>query len=105
LVAARRHRGDRRLDVVEAELPGVKRSDLNIELAGNELRISGEVKERERKGALRRRTRRTGRLEYRVRLPEEVDDQKVDAKLTDGVLTVRIPKSERAQRRKIEIKA
>ena len=91
--------------VVEAELPGVKRSDVNIELAGNELMISGEIKERERKGALRRRTRRTGRFEYRVRLPEQVDDQKVDAKLADGVLIVRVPKSERAQRRKIEIKA
>jgi HSP20 family protein len=91
--------------VVEAELPGVKRSDVNIELVGNELMISGEVKERERKGALRRSTRRTGRFEYRVRLPEQVDDQNVDAKLNDGVLIVRIPKSERAQRRKIEIKA
>jgi HSP20 family protein len=90
--------------LLDAELPGVKRSDVSIELVGNELMIGGEVKERQRKGALRRSTRRTGRFEYRVRLPEQVDDQKVDAKLADGVLTVRVPKSERAQRRKIEIK-
>jgi HSP20 family protein len=48
--------------VVEAELPGVKREDVNIELVGNELTITGEAKERERKGALRRQTRRTGRF-------------------------------------------
>jgi HSP20 family protein len=91
--------------VVEAELPGVKRENVSIDLAGSELTITGEVKERERTGRLRQRTRRSGRFEYRVRLPEQVDDQSVDAKLADGVLAVRVPKSERAQRRRIEIKA
>lgn len=91
--------------VVEAELPGVKREDVNIELVGNELDVTGEIKERERKGTLRRRTRRTGHFEYRVGLPDQVDPSKIDAKLDQGVLTVRVPKAERAQRRKIEIKA
>jgi HSP20 family protein len=91
--------------VVEAELPGVKRENVNIELAGNELTITGEIKERERKGAVRRKTRRTGRFEYRVMLPDHVDAGKVEANLDQGVLTVRIPKAERAQRRKIEIKS
>jgi HSP20 family protein len=91
--------------VVEAELPGVQREDISIELVGNELSISGEVKERERKGTLRRQTRRTGRFEYRVGLPDHVDAEKVEASLKDGVLIVRVPKSERAQRRKIELKA
>jgi HSP20 family protein len=91
--------------VIEAELPGVKREDLNIELVGNELSITGEIKERERKGALRRKTRRTGRFEYRVRLPDQVDPEQVEAKLHDGVLTVRTPRSEHAQRRRIEVKA
>jgi HSP20 family protein len=91
--------------VVEAELPGVKRDDVNIELVGNELAITGEAKQRERKGALRRQTRRTGRFEYRVGLPEHVDPEKVEANLKEGVLSVRVPKSERAQRRKIEVKS
>ena len=91
--------------VIEAELPGVRREDVNMELARNELTITGEVKERERKGTLRRRTRRTGRFEYRVALPEQVDSEKIDAKLDQGVLTVRVAKSERAQRRRIEIKS
>ena len=91
--------------VLEAELPGVKRQDVNIELVGNELTINGEIKERQRKGPLRRHERRTGRFEYRVRLPDQVDSEKIDAKLDNGVLAVKVPKAERAQRRKIEIKA
>ena len=91
--------------VLEAELPGVKREDVNIELVGNELSITGEIKERERKGALRRRTRRTGHFEYHVRLPDQVDASKIEANLDQGVLTVRVPKSERAQRQKIEVKS
>src|SRR5439155_23229723 len=91
--------------VREAELPGDKREDVNIEDAGNEHSMTGEIKEKERKGALRRRTRRIGRFEYRVRLPEQVDASKIEASLDQGVLTVRVPKSERAQRQKIEIKS
>ena len=91
--------------VIEAEVPGVKRQDVNIEVAGNEVSVTGEIKERERKGVLRRQTRRVGRFDYRVKLPETVDSDKVDANLEGGVLTVRVPKSERAQRRKIEVKS
>jgi HSP20 family protein len=88
--------------VVEAEVPGVKKKDLNIELMGNELTISGEIKERERTGIVRRRARKVGNFFYRVVLPENVDAGTMDADLHDGVLTVRIPKSQRAQRRRIE---
>lgn len=91
--------------LVEAELPGVQRNDINIELVGNELAITGEIKERERKGILRRRTRRIGRFEYRVRLPDQVDPEKIDADLKDGLLTVRVPKTEKAARRRIEVKS
>ena len=91
--------------LVEAEVPGVKREDVGVELIGSELTITGEIKERERKGTLRRQTRRTGRFDYRVSLPGHVESEKVEAKLVDGVLTVSVPKSERAQRRRIEITA
>jgi HSP20 family protein len=90
--------------VVEAELPGVQRDDVDIELSGNELSITGEVKETERRGVLRKQTRRTGRFDYRVRLPEQINPDSVDADLKDGILNVRVPKSERAARKKIEIK-
>jgi HSP20 family molecular chaperone IbpA/Icc-related predicted phosphoesterase len=91
--------------VVEAELPGVKREDVTIEFVGNELSIAGELKEQERKGVLRRQTRRRGRFAYRVSLPESVDADHVEATLSNGVLTVRVPKAERAQRRRVEVKA
>ncbi|MGZ4376251.1 MAG: Hsp20/alpha crystallin family protein [Gaiellaceae bacterium] len=91
--------------VLELELPGVKREDVDIELMGNEIMISGEIKERERQGVVRRRTRRTGRFEYVATLPDHVDGDKVEAHLEGGVLMVRVPKSERAHRRKIEVKS
>jgi HSP20 family protein len=89
--------------VLEAELPGVKRDDVTVELRGNELEISGEIKERERVGILRRRTRRVGNFEFRVVLPGDVDASNVEAKLDDGVLRVRIPKPEKARSRRIEV--
>ncbi|MDQ3870042.1 MAG: Hsp20/alpha crystallin family protein [Chloroflexota bacterium] len=91
--------------IVEAELPGVKQQDINVELSDSELVISGELKERERKGILRRRTRRTGQFDYRVTLPGDADPDRIEASLDEGVLTVRIPKPERAPRRRIEIKS
>jgi HSP20 family protein len=89
--------------LVEAELPGVERDDVEIELVGNELMITGEIKEKERAGILRKRTRQVGRFEFRVSLPDHVDSEQVQASLKDGVLTVRVPKSQRAQRRRIEV--
>ena len=91
--------------VLEAELPGVDKKDVKIEYSGNELTISGEIKERERKGIVRRKTRRTGGYLYRVVLPDEVDPDGIEAKLQDGVLVVRVPKAKKAERRKIEVKA
>jgi HSP20 family protein len=91
--------------VVEAELPGVKRQDVKVEVVGHELMITGELKETERKGVIRKRTRRTGQFHYRVALPESVDADKVEAKLNDGVLAIRVPKIEKATRKQIEIKS
>ena len=72
--------------VLEVEVPGVKREDVNVEQIGNELVISGEIKEQERKGIVRRKARRVGRFAYRVMLPERVDHEQIQAKLNDGVL-------------------
>ncbi len=89
--------------LVEVELPGVKRDDIVIDLVGGELAISGEFKEKERQGLFRYRTRRTGQFSYRVTLPRDVDADEVQATLTDGVLTVRLPKSETVKPRRIAI--
>jgi HSP20 family protein len=91
--------------IIEADLPGVDRKDIDLELRDSELVITGEIKTKERKGILRRRTRRTGRFEYRVVLPGLTDGEQVDAKLHDGVLTVRVPRPEQARPRRVEVKA
>ncbi|WP_431969078.1 Hsp20/alpha crystallin family protein [Actinacidiphila sp. bgisy160] len=89
--------------VVEAELPGIKREDIDVEAGGRELCVSGEYKECEREGVLRRRTRRTGRFEYRALLPADVKAQEITATLADGILTVTVPKAQAAKPHHIEI--
>jgi HSP20 family protein len=91
--------------VIEAELPGVNRKDVNVEMRDSEVIISGEIDEKERKGVLRRKTRKTGEFEYRVTLPGDADAEHIEANLHDGVLTVRVPKTEQAKPRRIEVNA
>jgi HSP20 family protein len=67
-------------------------------MADRELVISGEFKERERTGMLRRGTRRTGQFEYRTVLPSEINAEGVDAKLSEGVVSIKVPKAEAAKR-------
>jgi HSP20 family protein len=91
--------------VVEIDLPGVRADDIKLELRDNELHISGEHKDKERVGVLRRQTRRVGEFEYVVSVPGEIDPEKVDATLHDGVLAVQLGKATTARPRKIEIKS
>ncbi|MEW1653715.1 MULTISPECIES: Hsp20/alpha crystallin family protein [unclassified Streptomyces] len=89
--------------VVEAELPGVPRDAIDVAIDNRELSISGEYKECGSEGVLRRTTRRTGSFTYRSALPVDVRTDEVTANLTDGVLTVTLPKAEAATPRHIEI--
>ncbi|MFD4998340.1 Hsp20/alpha crystallin family protein [Streptomyces buecherae] len=70
---------------------------------GAELSVHGEVRNRERAGVPRDRTRHTGRFHHQVTLPQDTDEEHVTADLTDGVLTVKVPKAEQAKPRRIEI--
>ena len=89
--------------IIEAELPGVSRKDVNVEVRDDEVAIVGEIMEPERKGILRRRTRSVGRYEFRVTLPGPVSADDLGANLSDGVLTVRVPKPELARAQRIEV--
>ncbi|MGX5186044.1 Hsp20/alpha crystallin family protein [Streptomyces avermitilis] len=89
--------------VIEAELPGIRRDDIDIEMSERELHISGEYKERERVGVLRRTTRRTGRFEYQTLLPTDVKAELVSAALHEGGVTVTVPKAQAVKPRHIEI--
>ncbi|MFI6071605.1 Hsp20/alpha crystallin family protein [Actinoplanes sp. NPDC051343] len=91
--------------LVEIDLPGVERKDLTVEVAGDELRVSGEIVEKEKVGWLRHRTRRVGQFSYRTLLPGGIDAEHISADLADGVLSVRVPKSETAKPRRITVNA
>ncbi len=87
---------------INAELPGIRKDMIDIQMQDRELIISGEIKDSQR-GRMHRSTRRTGRFEYRTYLPSDIKSDKVSATLSNGVLTVRVPKSDMAKPRKIEV--
>jgi HSP20 family protein len=89
--------------LVEIELAGVKQEDLSVEIAGSRLTVTGERKERERAGILRRRTRTVGRFHYEVDLPGRVEEDEVSADMHEGVLTVRLPKVAADRPRRIAV--
>ncbi len=90
----------------EAEVPGLKMDDLEILVKGNDLIIKGERKHMDREGVrYHRRERGTGPFCSIVRLPVEIDVDKVEATLEAGVLAVTLPKEQKALSRKIEVKA
>jgi len=89
---------------VEAELPGMGMEDLQVLVHGNQLTISGERKiEQSPEAAWHRRERAQGRFSRGLTLPWEVDPDKVEATLRDGVLSVRLPKAESARPRKVKV--
>jgi HSP20 family protein len=90
---------------VKAELPGMKREEIDVSLHDGTLSISGERKiESERKGAdLYRSERFFGRFQRSVSLPAPVATDKVNAQYKDGILTIALPKTEEAKPRKIEV--
>lgn len=89
------------------DLPGMKADDIEVQLHGNVLTVSGERKEeKEEKGQLcHRLERRHGAFSRTITLPCAVVEDKVDAKYRDGVLCLTIPKTEEARSRKIKVQA
>jgi HSP20 family protein len=79
---------------VSAELPGVKKEDIQVDVDGNQVSISAEVRKEseEKKGEqLVRSERYYGKLERSFTLESDVDEAKVDAKYADGVLKLVLP--------------
>ena len=105
--------------VVEAELPGLDASDVDISVSGDELvlkgsrpesaesaRASGEAGDGAAPGVTwHRRERGSGAFERRIALPVAVDAAQVEARLVDGVLTVTCPKAPECQPRKVEVRS
>ena len=90
---------------MEAELPGVSMDDVEVSVLGNEVTIVGQRKFADVQGATYlRRERNSGSFTRKWTLPAEVAVDRVQASLTNGVLHVTLPKSEKAQPRRIEVK-
>jgi len=91
---------------VEADIPGFKKEEVDVTLENQMLTISAEHREEQadqKKGDWLLNERRYARFQRSFTLPPSVDDQKVDAKLKDGVLTVTLNKREETKPRKIQI--
>jgi HSP20 family protein len=92
--------------LAEAELPGLKSEDIEISVVGSELTIKGRRPEGTEEGtSFHRRERGLGEFTRVVRLPVEVNAEKVQASLQDGVLRLTLPKAEAAKPRKIQVNA
>ena len=91
---------------VKAELPGMKKEDINLTVEGNTLCISGErhAEENLQNAESHRVERYWGRFQRNIALPQAVQQDKIDATYRDGVLTVNLPKAEDAKRKQIEVK-
>jgi HSP20 family protein len=94
--------------VVTAEMPGLDDKDFEVSVSGDILTLKGEKKaeHEHRNGDAHYLERRVGSFSRSVRLPFEVQDEKVDARYEKGVLTIRVPKPADMQRqiRRIEVR-
>ena len=90
---------------VSAELPGVKPADLDLNVTANQLTLSGERKISEEviDARYHRREREAGHFSRAVALPGDIDTEAVKARMVDGVLTVTVPKAEKAKPKQVTI--
>lgn len=92
--------------VVQFEVPGVRREDMDISLTGETLTIKGTKPPSadESKVRYERRERGSGDFSRNIVLPDRVDPDQVEAKLAGGILTIRLPKSQSARPKQIAVK-
>jgi HSP20 family protein len=96
--------GDGEDFVLVAELPGVKKEDLDIQVRGDTVRIQGKkMVADEENASVHRRERGAGQFDRTLTLPAELDAAKVSAQYRDGVLTLRLPRAESAKPRTVTI--
>ena len=92
--------------VVRASLPGVQPDEVHVEARGNQVSISGQTREEREteRGSYLVRERRGGQFFRSFTLPVEVNSENAEASFTNGVLTLRLPKSEGSRSRQIPIR-
>jgi HSP20 family protein len=94
---------------IKAELPGLDEKDIEVKVANGVLSIKGEKQEEkeEKEKDYYRRERSFGSFEHSFQLPDDIEDNKIEANFKSGVLSVTLPKSAEArqQAKKIEVKS
>ena len=91
--------------VIRAELPGVKPEDFHVTVEGRRVTLSGERTPEGPQGNYHRRERPIGKFSRVFQLPEDLDVDHAEAKLTNGVLTLRLPRAASARARQITVAA
>jgi len=91
--------------LVRAELPGVDKKDLDVNISGRMLTIKGETKreEKEQKGEYYRSEISRGSFSRTLQLPAEVDEKTVKASFMNGMLEVHLPKTQKLEKQKITV--
>ncbi len=90
--------------MVVAEVPGVQKSDLDVQVKGNTIRLAGlKSVAYPEKASLHRRERLEGQFDRSVTLPVEIDEDGVKAEYRDGILALYLPRAERDKPKSIPV--
>ncbi len=92
--------------LLRAELPGLEKDDINIEISNNSLILSGDIKEKEEeKGQNYYKSElRYGKFLRNINLPLDINKEKIKASFKNGILTIDMPKTEEEKQKKLKIK-
>lgn len=93
--------------IVTAELPGMTKDKISITFVDNTLTISGnlELCDESRTMSVIRQERSRGKFEKTIRIPSKIAAEKIDASFTNGVLSIKLPKTEEAKPKTITVNA
>ncbi len=91
--------------IVRMEMPGVAKSDLDIQVKGQDLTVIGRRQEPALEGTWVVRERRMGDFQKTYSVDGSIDLEKIDAELVNGILTLTLPMKEAAKPRKVEIRS
>jgi HSP20 family protein len=90
--------------IIITELPGVKKSELNVQVKGNTVRLAGTKSVTyPEKAALHRRERMAGRFDRAVTLPVQINPDGVKAEYRDGILALFLPRAEQDRPKSIQV--
>ncbi|MBF0548343.1 MAG: Hsp20/alpha crystallin family protein [Candidatus Riflebacteria bacterium] len=90
--------------IIEADLPGVLKEDLKLDLVSDTLEIKGIRKNREGEGTYHMTERMVGSFQRSLVLPDSIERDKINASFADGILRLTIPKSKEAIKKKVGIR-